>query len=89
MLNTESVMFNSSDNHVDCDFISFFNSSSVLKQVVVRIRPVDNDGGEGDQNIIKVSSDSLYVGDRQFTFDMVFDSDSNQVRFTLQIRSTV
>ncbi|RZB66979.1 kinesin-like protein KIN-12F isoform X1 [Glycine soja] len=47
-------------------------------KVVVRIRPTNNNGIEGDRTVKKVSSDTLCVGDRQFTFDSVFDSNSNQ-----------
>ncbi|KAJ1441294.1 P-loop containing nucleoside triphosphate hydrolase [Sesbania bispinosa] len=46
--------------------------------VVVRIRPENSNGKGGDWTIKKVSSDALCVGDRQFTFDEVFDTDSNQ-----------
>ena len=58
----------------------FFILFLVLQQVVVRIRPVTNHRREGDGTIKKVSSDTLCVGDRQFAFDSVFDSNSNQVR---------
>ncbi|XP_027368604.1 kinesin-like protein KIN-12F [Abrus precatorius] len=47
-------------------------------KVAVRIRPANNNGIEGDRTVKKVSSDTLYVGDRQFTFDSVFDSNTNQ-----------
>ncbi|XP_014505122.1 kinesin-like protein KIN-12F isoform X1 [Vigna radiata var. radiata] len=47
-------------------------------KVVVRIRPTNNNGIEGDRTVKKVSSDTLCVGDRQFTFDSVFDSNTNQ-----------
>ncbi|KAK7385998.1 hypothetical protein VNO78_32020 [Psophocarpus tetragonolobus] len=47
-------------------------------KVVVRIRPTNNNGIEGDRTIKKVSSDALCVADRQFTFDSVFDSNTNQ-----------
>ncbi|ESW14365.1 hypothetical protein PHAVU_008G274700 [Phaseolus vulgaris] len=47
-------------------------------KVVVRIRPTNNNGMEGDRTVKKVSSDTLCVGDRQFTFDSVFDSNTNQ-----------
>ncbi|KAK7256290.1 hypothetical protein RIF29_29731 [Crotalaria pallida] len=47
-------------------------------KVVVRIRPSNTDGREGDGSFKKVSSDTLCVGDRQFTFDSVFGSNSNQ-----------
>ncbi|KAG2682485.1 hypothetical protein I3760_11G193900 [Carya illinoinensis] len=43
-------------------------------KVVVRIRP-DN---EGHRKVKKVSSDTLSVGDRKFTFDSVIDSNANQ-----------
>ncbi|KAG4935398.1 hypothetical protein JHK85_050317 [Glycine max] len=46
--------------------------------VVVRIRPENSNGKEGDLKIKKVSSDALCVGDRKFTFDEVFDANSNQ-----------
>ncbi|KAL2316687.1 hypothetical protein Fmac_030563 [Flemingia macrophylla] len=51
---------------------------AILEQVVVRIRPTYNSGIEGDRTVKKVSSDTLCVGDRQFTFDSVFDSHTNQ-----------
>lgn len=43
-------------------------------EVVVRIKPVN----EMNQAVKKVSSDTLSVGDRKFTFDSVLDSCSNQ-----------
>lgn len=45
----------------------------------MRIRPENSNGKEGDLKIKKVSSDALCVGDRKFTFDEVFDANSNQV----------
>lgn len=45
----------------------------------MRIRPENSNGKEGDWRIKKVSSDALCVGDRQFKFDKVFDTNSNQV----------
>ncbi|XP_019460523.1 PREDICTED: kinesin-like protein KIN-12F isoform X1 [Lupinus angustifolius] len=47
-------------------------------KVVVRIRPSNTGEREGNQTVKKVSSGTLCVGDRQFTFDSVFDSNSNQ-----------
>ncbi|CAL0317445.1 unnamed protein product [Lupinus luteus] len=47
-------------------------------KVIVRIRPSNTCEREGDQTVKKVSNDTLCVGDRQFTFDSVFDSNSNQ-----------
>ncbi|KAI4307920.1 hypothetical protein L6164_031045 [Bauhinia variegata] len=47
-------------------------------KVVVRIRPVNSHGKEGDRTVKKVSSDTLCVGERKFTFDSVFDSNSDQ-----------
>ncbi|XP_020224344.1 kinesin-like protein KIN-12F isoform X1 [Cajanus cajan] len=47
-------------------------------KVVVRIRPTNNNGIEVDRTVKKVSSNTLWVGDRQFTFDSVFDSNTNQ-----------
>ncbi|XVE50764.1 hypothetical protein DITRI_Ditri01bG0189500 [Diplodiscus trichospermus] len=47
-------------------------------KVVVRIRPVNCQEKEVDRTVRKVSSDSLSVGDRKFTFDSVLDSNSNQ-----------
>ncbi|KAK7316822.1 hypothetical protein RJT34_00563 [Clitoria ternatea] len=64
--------FSHNDPHVKAS--SAF--ASVL--VVVRIRPENHDGKEGDLNVKRVSSDSLYVGDRKFTFDEVFGTNSNQ-----------
>ncbi|KAL2322763.1 hypothetical protein Fmac_027142 [Flemingia macrophylla] len=46
--------------------------------VVVRIRPENSNGKEGDRKIKKVSSDALCVGDRKFAFDEVFDTNSCQ-----------
>ncbi|KAF7831314.1 kinesin-like protein KIN-12F isoform X1 [Senna tora] len=46
--------------------------------VVVRIRPSNSRGVEGDRIIRKISPDTLCVGDRQFTFDSIFDSNSSQ-----------
>ncbi|QCE01788.1 kinesin family member 15 [Vigna unguiculata] len=54
-----------------------FESDPPVK-VVVRIRPTNDNGIEGDRTVKKVSSDTLCVGDRQFTFDSVFDSNTNQ-----------
>ncbi|KAK7320334.1 hypothetical protein VNO77_29723 [Canavalia gladiata] len=47
-------------------------------KVVVRIRPTNNNGIEGGRTVKKVSSDTLCLGDRQFTFDSIFDSNTNQ-----------
>ncbi|XP_022716801.1 kinesin-like protein KIN-12F isoform X2 [Durio zibethinus] len=47
-------------------------------KVVVRIRPINAQEKEVDRTVRKVSSDSLTVGDRKFTFDSVLDSNSNQ-----------
>ncbi|XP_054818065.1 kinesin-like protein KIN-12F isoform X2 [Prosopis cineraria] len=47
-------------------------------KVVVRIRPPNNEGSEGDETIKKVSSDTLCIADSEFTFDLVFDSNSYQ-----------
>ncbi|XVF77295.1 hypothetical protein PTKIN_Ptkin14bG0031100 [Pterospermum kingtungense] len=47
-------------------------------KVVVRIRPLNSQEKEVDRTVRKVSSDSLSVGDRKFTFDSVLDSNSNQ-----------
>ncbi|XWS09720.1 hypothetical protein CRYUN_Cryun39dG0013400 [Craigia yunnanensis] len=47
-------------------------------KVVVRIRPINGQEKEVDRTVRKVSSDSLSVGDRKFTFDSVLDSNSNQ-----------
>ncbi|CAK8538887.1 unnamed protein product [Lathyrus sativus] len=46
-------------------------------KVVVRIRPTSNIG-IGNETVKKVSSDTLCVGDRQFKFDSVFDSNTSQ-----------
>jgi len=64
-----------------CFFLFAYNL--ILTQVVVRIRPTNNNGMEGDRTVKKVSSDTLCVGDRQFTFDSVFDSNTNQVKTSL------
>lgn len=40
----------------------------------MRIKPA-----VGDAMLRKVSKDSLYVDERKFTFDAVFDSDATQV----------
>ncbi|XP_015866693.3 kinesin-like protein KIN-12F [Ziziphus jujuba] len=47
-------------------------------KVVVRIKPANDGARDGDGTIKKVSSDSVSVGDRRFTFDSVFDSKANQ-----------
>ncbi|KAF1890333.1 hypothetical protein Lal_00013587 [Lupinus albus] len=52
--------------------------SELDPSVVVRIRPSNTGEREGEQTVKKVSYDTLCVGDRQFTFDSVFDSSSNQ-----------
>ncbi|XP_075080362.1 kinesin-like protein KIN12A isoform X1 [Nicotiana tabacum] len=46
-------------------------------KVVVRIRPA-NGNESGSQAVRKVSDTSVYVADRKFNFDMVFDSNSTQ-----------
>ncbi|KAK7387142.1 hypothetical protein VNO78_27677 [Psophocarpus tetragonolobus] len=53
-------------------------SSHSDSHVVVRIRPGSGNGEEGAWKVKKVSSDALCVGDRRFTFDQVFDANSNQ-----------
>ncbi|KAL5735804.1 hypothetical protein ACOSQ2_030592 [Xanthoceras sorbifolium] len=52
-------------------------SGSPVK-VVVRIRPVNDHERDANRTVRKVSSDSLSVGDQKFTFNSVFDSNSNQ-----------
>ncbi|XP_017980721.1 PREDICTED: kinesin-like protein KIN12B [Theobroma cacao] len=47
-------------------------------KVVVRIRPINGQEKEVDRTVRKISSDSLSVSDRKFTFDSVLDSNSNQ-----------
>lgn len=47
-------------------------------KVTVRIRPANEFERVGDRIVKKVSSDSLTVGDRKFTFDSVFDASSSQ-----------
>lgn len=46
--------------------------------MVVRIKP-SSGRRSGDGVVKKVSSDSVTVGDRKFTFDSVFDVNSTQV----------
>ncbi|GAV87247.1 LOW QUALITY PROTEIN: Kinesin domain-containing protein/Kinesin-related domain-containing protein, partial [Cephalotus follicularis] len=53
-------------------------SSDPPVKVVVRIRPGNENERARDQTVRKVSSDTLSVGDRRFTFDSIFDSNSNQ-----------
>ncbi|XP_057966239.1 kinesin-like protein KIN-12F [Malania oleifera] len=47
-------------------------------KVVVRIRPPNDRESEGGRIAMKASSDVLLVGDRKFSFDSVFDSNSTQ-----------
>ncbi|KAE8679150.1 hypothetical protein F3Y22_tig00111402pilonHSYRG00892 [Hibiscus syriacus] len=47
-------------------------------KVVVRIRPINGQEKEVKRTVRKVSSDSLSVGDRKFTFDSVLDAKSSQ-----------
>ncbi|KAK8481123.1 hypothetical protein V6N13_031669 [Hibiscus sabdariffa] len=47
-------------------------------KVVVRIRPINGHEKEVNRTVRKVSSDSLSVGDRKFTFDSVLDTNSSQ-----------
>ncbi|KAE8733551.1 Mitochondrial import inner membrane translocase subunit Tim17/Tim22/Tim23 family protein [Hibiscus syriacus] len=47
-------------------------------KVVVRIRPINGQTKEVNRTVRKVSSDSLSVGDRKFTFDSVLDTNSSQ-----------
>lgn len=49
----------------------------------MRVRPVNDHEREGGVTVGKVSSNSLSVGDRKFTFDSVLDSNSNQVQDSL------
>lgn len=51
----------------------------------MRIRP-DN---VGHRTVKKVSSDTLSVGDRKFTFDSVIDSNANQVCSLIDIREFI
>lgn len=44
----------------------------------MRIRPNDREE-EVERTVKRVSSDELTFGDRKFSFDSVFDSDSKQV----------
>ncbi|KAK7305206.1 hypothetical protein VNO77_43107 [Canavalia gladiata] len=53
--------------------------------VAVRIRPQNSNGNEGEWNVKKVSFDTLCVGDRKFTFDEVFDANSNQEEVFLSV----
>lgn len=46
----------------------------------MRIKRANDGGREGDGTIKKVSSNSVSVGDRSFTFDSVFDSKADQVQ---------
>lgn len=61
--------------------LSIFAHNFDLEQVVVRIRPTSDNGVIGDRTVKKVSSDTLSVGDRQFNFDSVFDSNTSQVNY--------
>lgn len=45
----------------------------------MRIRPNDREK-EVEKTVKRISSDELTFGDRKFSFDSVFDSDSKQVR---------
>lgn len=51
----------------------------MIDKVVVRIRPANDLERDSNQTVKKVSSDSLAVGERNFAFDSVLDSNSNQV----------
>ncbi|CAJ1963967.1 unnamed protein product [Sphenostylis stenocarpa] len=62
-------------HHESKPYDPFSHSNS---HVVVRIKPENINGKEGDWEIKKVSSDALRVGDIKFTFDEVFDTSSNQ-----------
>ncbi|ESW18576.1 hypothetical protein PHAVU_006G052700 [Phaseolus vulgaris] len=55
-----------------------FPQSNSHVKVVVRIKPENINGKEGDWEIKKVSSDALCIGDIKFMFDEVFDGNSNQ-----------
>ena len=44
----------------------------------MRIRPNDREN-EVERTVKRISSDELTFGDRKFSFDSVFDSDSKQV----------
>lgn len=45
----------------------------------MRVRPMNDHERDVNRTVRKVSPDSLSVGDRTFTFDSVFDFNSNQV----------
>ncbi|CAI9773401.1 unnamed protein product [Fraxinus pennsylvanica] len=53
------------------------NAPDTIVKVVARLRPSNYYGG-GFQTVRKVSNDSVSVGDRKFTLDAVFDSNSTQ-----------
>ncbi|CAN1290619.1 Kinesin-like protein KIN-12F [Linum perenne] len=56
----------------------FPEASDPSVKVVVRIRDPNDQRREWNRTVRKVSSDSVSIGDRSFTFDSVLDSNSTQ-----------
>lgn len=76
--------FNFLDRSLEIDLSVFLIISILilLEKVVVRVRPVNDIEKDVNRTVRKVSSDTVSVGDRRFTFDSVFDSNANQVRIS-------
>lgn len=65
-------------------FLSTINSQSAtyvsnIYQVIVRMRPQNQDEGDGEMTVQKTSSDSLQINGQTFTFDAVADTGATQV----------
>lgn len=50
-------------------------------QVIVRMRPLNQDEGDGEMTVQKMSADSLLINGQTFTFDAVADIGATQVPF--------
>ncbi|GAB4846048.1 hypothetical protein Ancab_025047 [Ancistrocladus abbreviatus] len=48
-------------------------------KVIVRIKPADSKEKIGDRTVKKVSDTAMRVGEREFSFDSILDSNSKQV----------
>ncbi|KAL5987983.1 hypothetical protein ACLOJK_035746 [Asimina triloba] len=65
-----------SDGHNHVSSLPAMEDPSV--KIVARIRPINDRERRGDRIVRKISSNSLSVEDRIFTFDSVVDSDATQ-----------
>ncbi|PKI50509.1 hypothetical protein CRG98_029114 [Punica granatum] len=66
------------ENTVSDDKCKDLASADPAVKVVVRIRPPNGRENGGSSMVKKVSSDTLVLGDRKFTFDSIFDARTSQ-----------